>query len=526
MHNIAYSIYANSRIRPGAYAIAHRDHSISYGDLAIRVNRIAECLKEYFADQPAKSTPHRVGILASRSMTACVSMLSAIWAGATYIPLGLKSPEDRLRKLFEICDLSAIIVDDDGERLLGPALWDLCPELVIKCGSPSGLATETRMSRAIRHEDNLPSREMVAPVDVDPTDAAYVIFTSGTTGIPKGVVISTAAARHYLDTIPGFLALQPGDRVLETCELNFDFSVHNMFATWEVGASLYILPGTEVFNAIRFARKHRLTVWNSVPSLAAMLNQIKALKPGCLPDLRVTVFGGEQLPAGVMTAWQSAAPNSSTFNLYGPTEATVFCLAQPVVEPLPTTPGRDVMSIGKPLPGSEAAVIDTNGNFIADGQTGELAIAGIQLADGYFGESGLTAERFPEINGKRWYLTGDVAMKDAAGNFHCFGRIDNQVKISGYRVELEEIESHLRNVTGAPLVGVVAWPLVDGVARGVVGFIGAGEIDADGILATMKTRVPPYMVPNQLVALAKIPTNNSGKVDRNHLRRLLEAEVS
>jgi acyl-coenzyme A synthetase/AMP-(fatty) acid ligase len=230
------------------------------------------------------------------------------------------------------------------------------------------------------------------------------------------------------------------------------------------------------------------------------------------------------LPAGVVAAWQAAAPNSAIFNLYGPTEATVFCLAQS--GDLPLTPGRDVVAIGRPLPGSEAAVLDPQGRPVADGTPGELAIAGLQLAAGYLGAPTLTAARFPDYDGQRWYLTGDQAIRDASGTFHCLGRIDNQVKIHGYRVELEEIDAHLRIVTGAAVVGSVAWPCVDGTPRGIVSIIGAGSADSEQIIAALKQRIPAYMVPSRVIAQENLPLNQSGKVDRKALLAWLDREAA
>jgi non-ribosomal peptide synthetase component F len=192
------------------------------------------------------------------------------------------------------------------------------------------------------------------------SDLAYIIFTSGTTGVPKGVMISAAAARHYAQMISRLLDLRASDRALETCELTFDFSVHNMFSTWEAGAALHILPATVVMNAVKFVRNAQLTVWNSVPSLVGMLRQLKTLHPDSLESLRVTVFGGEALPEGTVAAWRVAAPNTAIFNLYGPTEATVFCLGQEVADDTPITAGRDFIAIGTPLPGNEAMIVDGN----------------------------------------------------------------------------------------------------------------------------------------------------------------------
>ena len=150
----------------------------------------------------------------------------------------------------------------------------------------------------------------------------------------------------------------------------------------------------------------------------------------------------------------------------------------------------------------------------------------MQLADGYLGTPELSAARFPVRDGKRWYLTGDLAIKDAAGTFHCLGRIDNQVKVMGYRVELEEVDAHLRLTSGADVVGSIAWPLVDGMAHGIVSFIGAPTINGAGVIADLKTRIPSYMVPSRVIALEKMPLNQSGKVDRNALRLWLDRDAA
>lgn len=497
-YNLAHAIYRHSLTRPDAPAVVFKGRSITYGDMAASAARLANCLRQSRAWQRRDGAPLRVGILASRGIDACVALLGACWAGATYVPIGLKLPEERILTLLSLCDLSAIIADEEGAKLLTERLLGACPPIMSHAGDT--LATPVNDSVELVAMSSLPLVTPEEPAFMAAHESAYIIFTSGTTGVPKGVVIPTGAVRHYVTMIAEQLGLRESDRALETCELGFDFSVHNMFSTWEVGASLHILPATTVMNAVKFACSSELTVWNSVPSLAGMLRQVNALKPGSLANLRVTVFGGEQLPEGTVTAWQSAAPNSTIFNLYGPTEATVFCLAQTIATPLPVTPGRGVLAIGKPLPGNEATIFDPHGRQIADETPGELAIAGVQLADGYLGAADLTASRFPVLDGKRWYLTGDVAIRDAAGSFHCLGRIDNQVKVLGYRVELEEIDAHLRHVTCADVVGSVAWPLVDGMARGIVSFVGLRTIDAARVIGELKAKIPPYMVPNRVLA--------------------------
>lgn len=523
-YNLALAVYRHSLTTPDAPAVVSRGRTLTYGAMADRAARLAKCLAGSRAWPHGNAAPLRVGILASRGIDACVALIGACWAGAAYVPIGLKLPEERILTLLSLCNLSAIIADEEGAKLLTDRLLDACPPIVIHAGQPA--ACPRNDSVRLIAMASLPPVTPEEPAFMAAHESAYIIFTSGTTGVPKGVVIPTAAVRHYVLMIGDQLGLQPSDRALETCELGFDFSVHNMFSTWQAGASLYVLPATTVMNAVKFARSCELTVWNSVPSLAGMLRQVNALRPASLAGLRVTVFGGEQLPENTVTTWRSAAPNSRIVNLYGPTEATVFCLGQTITEPLPVTPGRGVVAIGRPLPGNEAAIVDAQGRQLADGVAGELAIAGVQLADGYLGAAELTMARFPVIDGKRWYLTGDVAIRDAAGRFHCLGRIDNQVKVLGYRVELEEIDAHLRHVTCADVVGSVAWPLVDGMARGIVSFVGLKTIDAARVIGELKAKIPPYMVPNRVLALENMPLNQSGKVDRRALHRLLDTETA
>ncbi|NBS76586.1 MAG: amino acid adenylation domain-containing protein [Betaproteobacteria bacterium] len=508
--NLANAVWRHSLSAPQSVAIAHNGQTLSYEQFAARAKDVAQRLSKSHHWQTRHDKPFSVGILLSRGLDACVAILGASWAGATYVPISLKLPEDKIIAILSASQLGAIIIDAEGAKLLTDAVLAACPELIIRVDQQGEAQSASQTPY-----------DFSKPVQVNANDLAYVIFTSGTTGTPKGVMIEAGSVHNYLHTIVDRLNLQATDRALETCDISFDFSVHNMFATWQAGAALYILPATLVMNAVKFARTAQLTVWNSVPSLLGMLQLLKVLQTNCLPDLRVTVLGGEALPESTARLWQEVAPNTEIFNLYGPTEATVFCLAQVFSRQAPITSGRDFVSIGVALDGCEAMVVDAVGKQLADGSAGELAIAGAQLAQGYMGQPELTAQKFPVLNGKRWYLTGDYAVKDTSGVFHCLGRIDNQVKISGYRIELEEIDAALRLVSGRDLVGTVAWPVVDGVAKGLVGFIAGTTMDSGELVISLKQKLQPYMVPQRVISLDHMPMNSSGKVDRNALTKML-----
>jgi D-alanine--poly(phosphoribitol) ligase subunit 1 len=249
---------------------------------------------------------------------------------------------------------------------------------------------------------------------------------------------------------------------------------------------------------------------------------VKALGPGAMPSLRLSQFGGEPLTQGVVEAWRRSAPASEIRNLYGPTEVTVTCMSQRIVEPLDLAPGSDVLAIGQPLDGCEAAIWGPQGEPLAEGQVGELVLAGVQLASGYLDDPQRTAERFVWRDGLRWYRTGDLAMRDAAGRYHCLGRMDHQVKVRGHRVELEEVDAHLRQVLGESMVATVAWPRTGSLAQGLVAFTSGRLGEAEAVQA-LRERLPAYMVPARVLSLAQLPTNANGKVDRQVLVQWLDA---
>jgi D-alanine--poly(phosphoribitol) ligase subunit 1 len=300
--NLAWGVYRRATENADAPAVVYQGSTLRYGALAARAARLAACLHAQCGDRQGE--PLRVGILASRSSGACVAALGACWAGTTYVPFGLKQPEQRLIELFAQCRLSAIVTDDDGLKLLSERVLAACPPVIIHAGEAAVAATS---QRNVIELATLPAATAQEPAPMAAANIAYIIFTSGSTGTPKGVMVSAGAFRHYLAAVNAILGMTATDRVLGVSELSFDVSAHNMFATWEAGAALHVLPASATMNAVKFARNAGLTVWNSAPSLAGMLRQVRALTPGSLPDLRVTAFGGEQLPAATVDAWRPAA---------------------------------------------------------------------------------------------------------------------------------------------------------------------------------------------------------------------------
>lgn len=505
-YNIAAPFLASAARYPERPAIWADGVERTYAEVLASVRRIAHWLT---ADN---ARPAYVGILASRSREACEAILATAWAGATYVPLNLNQPAEALIQRLRGIPLDALIADKAGEKLLTPDVLQHAPRNIL---APSSQTTF----------DSLQTQCDFEPRHVGPNDAAYIEFTSGSTGTPKGVVIPNGGVAHFCGLMRERYEIGPEDRIAETADTSFDISVFNMFVTWLTGASLHVVPKTQAIAPAKFIREHEITVWFSVPSVGTAMTRMGMLGPGAFPSLRVSLFSGEPLPLKVAIAWKQAAPNSVVDNLYGPTEATVICLHERVGDAVNVTREREIVSIGKPLPGTEAAIWDSARNSTAAGVPGELAISGPQLALGYFNDAEKTAARFVEHQGRRWYLTGDLAYQDSSGLFHHLGRIDNQVKVLGYRVELEEVETHLRQLYGTDAVAAIAWPIEFGAATGIVGFVSAPRAIGDHLSRELHKRMPSYMVPSTIHVLDDMPLNSSGKVDRKTLaEKLREGE--
>ena len=506
--NIALTLAEQARTRPSACAIAVGKERISYGALAVEAAKLAGALAPL-------SRSRRVGILGTRSIEAYVGLLGAGWAGCAYVPLNLKWPPERLIALFRDLQLDALVADEAGARLLSPEALAAAPDLVVipdTAEAPAGRAGQRILTRS-----SLDARPLAEPAPVAAEATAYIIFTSGTTGLPKGVMISAGSLAHYLDESASWTNHAPEDRIGEACDLTFDLSVHNLFLCLRAGASLHVLSQLEMLAPARFIRSQELTCWMSVPTIIALMRRNGSLKPGAFPSLRLSIFCGEPLPVSAAEAWQAATPNGVVENIYGPTECTVVGLRQRLTTPPVETEGRGVLAIGKPFPTMRVAILDERRRPVAAGTPGEIALAGPQVGIGYLGQETLSADRFRMIDGERWYLTGDLGRMDADGVFHHLGRVDNQIKLKGHRVELEEIDAHLRRAAGTELVATIAWPVAYGSAEGLVAFVAGLDIDPDVIRDRLAQSLPRYLVPGRIIVCDGLPRNLNGKIDRGQL---------
>ncbi len=470
-------------------------------------------------------------LMAERSHTTYAGSLGILASGRGYVPLNPKFPAERLRKILQASGTDVIVAGRECAGALEALLPAIeAPLLVIL----PDVADTARLRAAFpRHRfagagEMRRGPEVPAMPPVEPASIAYLLFTSGSTGEPKGVAVTHANVQAYLRQACATYDVTEADRLSQHFDLSFDLSVHDMFLCWERGACLYPLAGKALLHPVKFIRDHQLTMWFSVPSAGGYMLKMNMLRPGCLPSLRYSLFCGEPLPAAYAEAWQAAAPNSVVDNLYGPTEATIAFTRyrwRPAESPAACVNG--IVPIGWAFSGQSTCIIGPDRTVLGAGESGELCLSGSQVTPGYWNNPEKTREQFVKLAGGDaiWYRTGDAAKQDVDGCLHYLGRLDNQVKIRGYRVELQEIEWVLRQASGTGDATAIAWPVSDGMATGVVGFIGGRpRLDPEAVLAYCRERLPYYMVPAKLYELPSIPLNVNGKIDRSALIRILEAD--
>ncbi len=496
--------------------------AVKIGERLITYNELNSCaLSLAGALLAAGAENEAIGLVGQRKASSYFGILGIEYTGCHYTPINPKYSASRLQAIIKDANIR-ILVGDAGdliklESILGT---DNMPALAI---IPEGQAP--RGKRWIDWSALKNTAPLAAPVSVKKDSLSYLLYTSGSTGLPKGVKVTHGNITAFLASMAAIYQLEAGFRASQTFDFSFDPSVSDMFFTWSQGGQLCVLPEEEMMLPAEYIRREKISFWNSVPSLAIFMNKMGQLSENSFPDLKYSMFCGEQFPKHIADAWKKAAPNSTIENLYGPTEATIYISR---FSYLPTDSEKSfrnsIIPIGQPFLHHQVAIIDENGNRVADGETGEICFKGDQVTQGYLHDTAKTDAVFVnfswDIDGRgKWYKTGDLGFVNVDGYVECIGRRDSQIKLGGRRIEIGEIEAVL---AGYPQTkDAVVVPLRDDndIVTGCVAFI-LGTICKEEEMEVRQestTQLERVFFPKKIISLGEFPLTTSGKIDRKAL---------
>lgn len=507
---------------PKSPAVSISGQQTSYGDFLAFAGAIARAVKEESGGPLAV-----VAIFSEKSLFTYTGIFGIHCAGKGYVPLLPSSPPSRLVLMLDQAQTDVLILARGFTKAVSSVLKNCTNDLLVVCEDESDsayFASKYQRHRYMTIGEPRPEK----PIDLQHDAIAYIVFTSGSTGNPKGVPVRFSNLKAYLRNIVPIANVQPGDRCTLSSNFAFDLSVHEIFVTLFSGACLYPLNKLDLLTPANFIRRNEITCWVSVPTLAILMERTRTLKPNVFPSLKVSLFCGEALPINTARAWNQAAPNAKLFNLYGPTEATVEISAYLWSDNTPNHSRNGIVPIGTVFSNQLYKLLSDKPRVDAGTERGELALAGDQVTNGYLNLPDESSERFislDEGDSNIWYRTGDLVEKDENGILHFLRRIDKQVQVRGFRVELQEVEHHLRSVCESDLA--IALAIDDGsTTREIISVVANSPFTSEEILTKCAELMPTYMVPSRVEMISKFPMNSNGKIDRKAvLQKILNHEV-
>jgi len=441
-----------------------------------------------------------VGLVINNDIESYASILSIWLEGYCYVPLNPKWPLQRCLDIISTCNIKCILDSSKETR------YD--STVVIKSNYEYYESQSSDLEITDAHDD----------------DNAYILFTSGSTGSPKGVQITRKNVAAFIDSMENIgLHVTEKDKCLQPFDLSFDFSVSGYLIPLINGASIYTVDTkkSKITSIAKLLMNENLTILQMVPSM--MRNMIPYIEELNLSTIRYNIFCGEALSAQMIKKWHSANSNMISYNMYGPTENTVFCTYYRIdstnINDIKQV--NDIVSIGKSFVNNDVLIIDNDNNEIIDGgdMAGELCLSGLQLTFGYLMNEKENNEKFFIRNNTRWYRTGDLCYYTDGDNLMYVSRLDSQVKLNGFRVELGEIESKYSNISGGRYAIII--PYIDSNDNTLLALIvESEEYDYQKDLEELRKVLPPYEIPHSVFFIRSMPLNQNGKVDRVKIKKL------
>jgi amino acid adenylation domain-containing protein len=510
---------------PDKEALAYKDQTITYAELERETDKLAYTLSEIGIERG-----DRVGIHINRGINSIAGALGILKAGATYVPIDPMCPLSRLSYIINRCGIKLLVTSQEKLTNVERAFPEASPlESVLVM---NGLDSDSGSLGSVKLIDWQKMREDargdIPFTNTIDSDLAYILFTSGSTGNPKGVMISHRNSLTFVNSAHDFFGIEMNDRFSNICPLHFDMSVFDLFVAFKAGASVVIVPeSTSIFPSqlAEYIEKKKISIWNSVPSALTLLANFTNLDKYDFSSLRLILFAGEVFPIKYLRRVQKAVPGGRFYNIYGQTEAnssTYYWVEQI------SSDDTAVLPIGRSLPNFEVFALDEEGQKVSKpGEKGELYVRAASVALGYWEDVVKTQECFvknplrPDLN-EIVYRTGDLVRLDNDGNYVFLGRKDHMIKSRGYRIEIGEIETVLCNHPEIKNAAVIPIPdeLIGNRISAVIVPLTPGKIEREDILKYCSKYLPKYMIPEIIDFRDSLPATSSGKIDRKKLSTL------
>ena len=504
--------------QPGGVAVVDGERQLSYRELALHARRMAGLL-----GANGVGVGDRVGVHLEKSADAVTALYGILAAGAAYVPLDPDAPPARTATILRDCDVRVLVSGATKARDWPALLAEGAPiATLVVPDVPAAAEIDLPETVMVLAGTALESQAEGAPLPtVTVSDLAYVLYTSGSTGDPKGACLTHGNALAFVEWAAAEFELQRGDRLSSHAPFHFDLSVFDLYAAAAVGATVVLVPdGASVFprEIGRFIECHGITVWYSVPRVLAELAERAGLEAGSLPTLRAVLFAGEPFPVRQLRRLMTLLPGARFFNLYGPTECNV-CTSHEVGDL-----GDDDtdIPIGRAISGVEVRVVDDRGHRAGPGGVGELFVQGPTVMQGYWGDpersaAALVADPLGGGGRERWLRTGDFAEVLRDGTLRFRGRHDAQVKHRGFRVELGDVEAALGSHPAVADCAVVVAPDDRVGSRLIAYVVMARPIDSSELRQSCIGLLPRHMIPDHIAFVATLPRTSTGKLDRRAL---------